>query len=130
MKSEWFKLDGEVVFDDLINQYKNDGIKVINDVLHNEGAEVIQNKIESILPVSGRTWKNKKKPASTAKPFEHKDELLAVTTISRGYYHYLYFPDDGENTKRHAGNQRFMQRGAENSEDKIIEICLGKLLGD
>lgn len=130
MKSEWFKLDGEIVFDDLISQYKDDGIKVINDVLHNEGAEVIQNKIESILPVSGRSWKKKKKPASAAKPFTHVDELLAVTVKTRTAYGYLYFPDDGGNTKRHVGNQQFMMRGAENSEDRIIEICLGKLLGD
>ncbi len=130
MKSEWFKLDGEVVFDDLISQYKDDGIKVINDVLHNEGAEVIQNKIEGILPVSGRSWKKKKKPASAAKPFTHIDELLAVTVKTRTAYGYLYFPDDGGNTKRHVGNQQFMMRGAENSEDRIIEICLGKLLGD
>ena len=130
MKSEWFKLDGEVVFDDLISQYKDDGIKTINDVLYSEGAEVIQNEIESILPASGRSWKKKKKPASTAKPFTHVDELLAVTVKTRTAYGYLYFPDDGSNTKRHAGNQMFMQRGAENSEDRIIEICLGKLLGD
>lgn len=130
MKSEWFKLDGEIVFDDLISQYKDDGIRVINDVLHNEGAEVIQNKIESILPVSGRNWKKKKKAASAAKPFTHVDELLAVTVKTRNAYGYLYFPDDGGNTKRHAGNQQFMMRGAENSEDRIIEICLGKLLGD
>ena len=130
VRSEWFKLDGDVVFDDLIDSYKNDGIRVINDVLHNEGADVIQRNIANILPVSGRNWNKKKKPASVAKPFEHRDSLLAVTIASKGYYHYLYFPDDGGNTKRHAGNQQFMTRGAENSEDRIIEICLGKLLGD
>lgn len=129
-KTEWFKLEGEDVLGDLIDSYKDDGIRVINDVLHNEGAEVIQRNIENILPVSGRRWNRKKKAASAAKPFGHRDSLLAVTITSRGGYHYLYFPDDGENTKRHAGGQHFMMRGAEESEDRIIEICLGKLLGD
>ena len=53
VRSEWFKLEGDVVLDDLIDSYKDDGIRVINDVLHNEGADVIQKNIASILPVSG-----------------------------------------------------------------------------
>ena len=130
VKTEWFKLEGEAVFDDLIDSYKDDGIRAINDVLHGEGAALIQRNIENILPVSGRKWNKKKKAASAAKPFEHRDSLLAVTIVSKSYYHYLYFPDDGENTKRHAGGKHFMMRGAEESEDRIIEMCLGKLLGN
>ena len=84
----------------------------------------------AVLPSSGRRWKGKKRPARSAMPrsFDQDDDLLAVTIAARGVYHYLYFPDDGSNTRKHAGNQQFMYRGAERASPKIIELCLGKLV--
>lgn len=128
--SEWFSLDASELdeFQKIMDDYGSVGLQTINDVLHGEGAQVIQDKIQNLLPSSGRTWKRKKAPARSAQPFTHEDGMLSVTTVSRGIYHYLYFPDDGSNTKRHAGNQQFMQRGAEDAASDIIELCMGKLL--
>lgn len=127
--SEWFKLDCNEVNEvqKLISNYGDNALKVIDDVLHNEGAKEIKNRITQILPVSGRRWKGKSRAAVSAQPFTQENEMLAVTTVSRKTYHYLYFPDDGSNTLHHAGNQQFMRRGAENSVNKIIDLCLGKL---
>ena len=61
-------------------------------------------------------------------PFtENTGEELAVTIKTKPKYDYLYFPDDGSNTRRHVGNQQFMRRGAEKSRDRIIDICVGRL---
>ncbi len=114
-------------FRKIMSDYGDNGLRAINDVLHNEGADEIRRNIMDIIPASGRTWKGKKREAKSAQPFSQKKELLSVTTQSKGSYHYLYFPDDGSNTKRHYGNQQFMRRGAEASADKIIETCLGRL---
>jgi predicted small lipoprotein YifL len=59
--------------------------------------------------------------------FTQSNGPLSVTIAARGRYGYLYFPDDGTNTKRHAGNQQFMMRGAENATAQIVDLCIGKL---
>ena len=128
--SEWFEFDASELDDlqKIMDDYGEQGIRTINDVLHGEGEKVIEGKIHLLLPSSGRSWKGKKAPAKSAQPFTHDDDMLSVTVVSRGYYHYLYFPDDGSNTKKHAGNQQFMLHGAEDSASDIIDICMGKLL--
>ena len=130
MADGWFTLDAKD-FETLQENMQAFGAgsgKVIDQVLHNEGAEEIKRNILPLIHSSGRTWRGKKAPAASAKPFTQKNGSLSVTILSRGYYHYLYFPDDGSNTVRHAGNQQFMQRGAENSADTIIDRCIGKLI--
>lgn len=114
----------------MIDQYGDDAQRVIDQVLHSEGAEEIKNQIARILPSSGRSWSGKKPAARSVMPgsFSQDNEMLAVTIAARGAYHYLYFPDDGSNTQHHAGNQQFMKRGAESASAKIIEMCLGKLV--
>lgn len=117
-------------FTSLINQYGNAAQRVINDVLHKEGAQEIKKEIAHLLPASGRNWKGKGASARSAMPgkFAQDDDLLAVTIAARGKYHYLYFPDDGSNTRKHVGNRRFMKKGAEKATSKIIDLCLGKLI--
>lgn len=117
-------------FTKMMDQYGDAAKKVINDVLHEEGAEVIKKEISRLLPSSGRRWKGKGAAARAVMPgkFDQDEELLAVTIAARGKYHYLYFPDDGSNTKRHVGNQQFMHRGAEKASPKVIELCLGRLI--
>lgn len=116
----------------LMEQYGTSAEKTINDVIHEEGAQEIKKRITSLLPSSGRHWKGKGASARSAMPkrFSQDDDMLTVTIAARGKYHYLYFPDDGSNTKRHAGNQRFMLRGAENAVPRIVEMCLGKLISN
>lgn len=129
--AEWFKvnvadMDG---MQKIMEELGNSAEQTINDILHGEGAEEIKKNIQSILPVSGRKrWRGKKAAAKSAKPFEQKNDNLSVTVLSRGHYHYLYFPDDGSNTVRHVGNQQFMRRGAETSAEKIMEMCTEKIV--
>ena len=112
-----------------IQQYGEGAGQLIDESLHGEGAQEIKNRITPLIPVSGRTWKKKGRGARFVMPggFSQVDESLAVTVVARGKYHYLYFPDDGSNTVKHAGNKQFMRRGAEMASGKIIDLCIGKL---
>jgi len=84
-----------------------------------------------LIPSSGRQWRGKRAPAASADSLQQLNtEMLAVTIKSKTAYNYLYFPDDGTNTIRHAGNQQFFQRGAEEAADTVVELCLGKLTED
>lgn len=107
--------------------YEGKAGEVINEVLHKQGAELIMENILPLIHSSGRTWKGKKKSATVADPFKSDDEPLAVVVKSKAAYGYLYFPDDGTNTKCHAGEQYFMQRGAEAAAPDILELCVIKL---
>lgn len=109
------------------NGEKAEGI--INDYLWTEGAETIKNRIHDRLPVSGRKpWSKKAIAAKSAQPFNVRKENLAVKIVTKYKYHYLYFPDDGSNTKNHYGNQQFMFDGALNSANKIIDDVVEKLI--
>lgn len=101
--------------------------EAINDVIWNEAAPLIQESIQRLLPESGRKWRGKKPAAKSAAPFTQTNESLAVTVKTKYAYHYLYFPDDGSTTRKHAGNQQFMLRGAEAKQEEIIERCIAKL---
>lgn len=129
--SNWFTLDADE-FDRLqeaVEQYAGQAGIIIDDVLHGEGAEIVKSRIVLLLPESGRTWARKPAPASAVMPgrFSQDNGPQTVTIAARGKYHYLYFPDDGSNTKRHAGNQQFMMRGAEEASSDVIDLCIGKL---
>lgn len=115
---------------DLIKQYPGKAQGIVTNILHNEGAEEIKREIALLLPSSGRHWKRKAAPASVAMPgkFSQANNPTSVIISTKGRYRYLYFPDDGSNTKRHAGNQHFMMHGAENASSRIIDLCIGKLM--
>ena len=110
-----------------LEKYAGNVGNVIDDVLWNEGAQRISEEITRLLPVSGREWQGKKKAAKMAAPFTQTNEMLAVTVHTKYAYHYLYFPDDGSNTRRHVGNQQFMLRGAENKQEEIANLVLKRL---
>ena len=127
-----FKIDISQA-DDLIQammDYEGDVEKAINDVLHNEAGTLMQDSIKRLMPVSGKTWQGKKKPAKTAKSLRNVTGNLFVTTTTTKNYQYLYFPDDGANTRRHAGVQRFFFKGAEKVRDEIIARCISRLVGE
>ena len=115
---------------DAISKFSDGAVaeRIINDYLHTEGGRIIKENIQKILPVSGRTWNGKKTAASQTDPFTLKEENLAVIVKTKGPYHYLYFPDDGENTYRHNGDQEFMRRGAEVATENIIDQCVTALV--
>lgn len=102
-------------------------LKKIQNVIENEAPEYIKKDIKPLLPASGRRWKRKTKAASLVDPFKHETDMLSVTVKTLPRYHYLYFPDDGSNTKRHAGLQGFMLEGAENATPDVVSTILGRL---
>ena len=113
--------------------YGNRAGKAVDNVLHNEGGRLIQEEIMRLLPESGRKpWKGKKTAAKRTQPFTQKNESLAVTIRTKSAYHYLYFPDDGTNTKRHVGYKgkprEFMFKGAENQTSRIMDLCINRLI--
>lgn len=134
MAATTFKLDTRQ-FDTLqraIQLYSGNAERTVNDVLHNEGGKLISDEIMRLLPESGRTWKGKRAAAKRAKPFTQKNENLAVIVRTVSAYHYLYFPDDGTNTKNHVGYRgrprEFMYKGAENQTGAIIDRCINRLI--
>ena len=127
----WFEFDAGSI-DDLYEKMVSYGTgsgQIIDKVLRSEGAEEIKKQIARLLPSSGRHWKGKAPAASSAMPgrFDQDNGELSVTIAARGKYHYLYFPDDGSNTRKHAGNKKFMLHGAEAAAPKVVEMCVGKL---
>lgn len=129
MSQTTFTIDSERFqeIEKLIHAYPENAEETINKYLHTTGGELIRSEIMRLLPASGRKWKKKLPPASAAAPFGQKDDNLSVaigtgrSSGSSGKYNYLYFPDDGANTKRHYGNQHFMQAGAANVVPRIID---------
>lgn len=100
---------------------------IINDVFHNQGGELIQGSIRRLIPVSGKTWKGKAPAAKTSKSLQSVNTNLAVTVKTTKKYQYLYFPNDGTNTRRHVGNQQFFEKGGDAVKDEIIERCITNL---
>lgn len=118
-------------FDELQNAliaYQGNSEQAINDVLHNEASPLIKEAIKRLIPVSGRSWDGKKAAAKSAKSLTDTKENLAITVRTTKNYQYLYFPDDGTNTRRHAGNQQFFRKGGESKQDEIINRCIAKLV--
>ena len=125
-----FRVDA-TEFERLQNAIKNfpgDAEKTINEVLHDEGSQLIQDAIRNLMPVSGREWKGKKPAAKSAKSLTDLKGNLFVEVRTTSNYHYLYFPDDGTNTRKHAGNQQFFLKGAETKQEDIIDLCINKLI--
>lgn len=132
MSDTYFRMDDTKVesLTDLIKSYGDDARNAINDVLHGTGASGIEKEIMNIMPVSGRSFKGHSSSARSAMPgaFSQTDGNLSITISAKGAYGYLYFPDDGSSTVKHAGNQHFMQHGSENATEKIIETVTQKLV--
>lgn len=111
-----------------LKSYQGDTEAAINDVLHNEAGGLAQEEIKRLMPVSGKSWKGKKTAAKKANSLRNVNGNLSVTVTTTKAYQYLYFPDDGTSTRRHAGNQQFFLRGGESVQDEIIERCINKLI--
>ena len=114
-----------------MERYAGDTEAIINDVLHNEASQLIQDSIRALMPISDvKPWNGKLPHAKdNKKSLRDKKENLAITVRAgnRPDYQYLYFPDDGHTTDNHYGNQQFFARGCEAVKDDIIDRCIGKL---
>jgi hypothetical protein len=111
-----------------IHNFPGKAEDTINAFLHSEGKTLIMDSIQQLIPQSGKTWKGKKAPAQTGKSLRSTNANLAIWVRSTKNYQYLYFPDDGSNTRRHVGNQQFFFRGAESVKGEVIDRCIGKLI--
>lgn len=113
-----------------IKNFPGSAEDIINDVFHNEGGALIQERITRLMPVSGKYWNGKSPPAKLGKSLRQENSNLAVTVRTTSAYHYLYFPDDGTNTRNHVGNQQFFRRGGESSQSEIVDRCISRLVTD
>lgn len=127
-----FEMDTKEV-ERLYNAVKNfpgNAEQSINDVFHNDAPPLVSEEIKRLMPVSGKQWKGKAPAAKTAKSLTDEKSNLAFAVKTTGKYHYLYFPDDGTNTRRHVGNQQFFQRGGENKQTEIVDRCRTRIVTD
>lgn len=117
----------------VVKNFPGTAEKSINDVFHNDAPPMVSDEIVRLMPASGRSWRGKAPAAKTAKSVaERTDERknLAFAVGTTGKYHYLYFPDDGSNTRNHVGNQQFFQRGGENKQPEIVDRCITRIVSD
>lgn len=103
--------------------------EAVNEVLHAKAGPRIAESISPLIHPSGRTFKGHTASASSS-DWQVYDtaENLAVEVKTKSRFGYLYFPDDGSNTRRHAGEQHFMERGAEAAASDITELCIEAIL--
>ena len=132
--SEWYALDFSDIWELQANMeaYGAGCGRLVNDVLHGEGAEAIKRAIPGYIHPSGRRWSGKT-PSIAGNPsagsrLAQDNGTLSVTIAARGRLGYLYFPDDGSNTKNHAGGQQFMRQGAESQQENILNRCVTVLV--
>lgn len=111
-----------------LESYQGDAESAINEVLHDEAGDLAQEAIRRLMPVSGKRWRGKKPAAKFSKSLRNINGNLAVTVTTSKNHQYLYFPDDGSNTRRHVGNQQFFRRGGEAVQGEIIDRCINKLI--
>ena len=111
-----------------IKDFPDNAEDAINEVLHGEGSEIIKEEIKRLMPVSGKNWRGKAPAAKHANSLTQQKGNLFVDVKSQKKYNYLYFPDDGSNTRRHAGNQHFFLHGAENKQTEVIDRCVNRLV--
>lgn len=125
-----FRLNHEefAKLENAMKSFQGDTEKTINEVLHNEGGQLIHDEIKRLMPMSGKRWKGKKAPAKTSNSLQIVGGNLSVTVTTKKAYQYLYFPDDGSNTRRHAGNQQFFLNGGENQKEEIMNLCINRLV--
>jgi hypothetical protein len=110
-----------------IQEYGDGAEEKINETLHGFGAKRISDAAKTRIHPSGRKWRGKKKGARYAEPFTKEESNLSVLVRTKSSYGYLYFPDDGSNSRKHAGQQHFMRKGAEEVTDSILIRCIAAL---
>lgn len=101
--------------------------RAVNEVLATTGADEVVRSIDALMPVSGRRFKGHSAPAKGSKWQRILPGNLSVTVTTVTKRHYLYFPDDGSNTRRHAGGQAFFYRGAQAASTAVVEQITTKI---
>lgn len=129
MSSLYLRLNTDAVdrFTEALENYEGYAGDAINEVMWNIAGPMIADRIVQLLPRSGKTWRGKPKAAAETMPFFVGKLTLGVAVKNTAKYGYLYFPNDGSTTIKHAGNQQFMWRGAIDCQDEIIDLCTARL---
>lgn len=115
---------------EVIAQYIGNTEEAINNVLHNYAGDRAQEEIRRLIPVSGKSWKGKAPAARDSNSMRNVHGNLSETVTTAKRYQYLYFPNDGTNTRRHVGNQQFFEKGGDAAMDDIVERCILALAPD
>lgn len=116
-----------------LKQYQGNAENVINDILHNQAGQLIHDEIKRLMPESDRRWNGKKTSAKRSNSLIIECGELSVTVRTKNNWHYLYFPDDGTNTRNHVGKNgvplEFFKQSGKNKTEDIIDRCVGRLSG-
>lgn len=111
--------------------FPGDAEQAINEVLHEQAGGIIYQRINPLIHPSGRTFRGHGASARSSDwPRYDTEDNLAVSVGTKSRWRYLYFPDDGSNTKNHAGNQAFFFRGAQLATPEVIERCVERMTED
>lgn len=111
-----------------IQRYGEGAADTVTEVVHESG-DLIYDEIDPLINPSGRTFRGHSSGAKgTSWQRYDKSEALAITVSTVSSRHYLYFPDDGSNTKRHYGDQQFMLKGAEAAAPAILDKGIDALV--
>lgn len=114
--------------EEMLKEYTGNAEDAINDVLHNYAGDRAQEEIRRLIPVSGKTWKGKAPAAKDSNSMRNIHGNLSETVTTAKRYQYLYFPNDGTNTRRHVGNQQFFEKGGEAAQGDIVEKLITRLI--
>ena len=110
--------------------FAGDAERALTDALHGSGP-TIYGRINPLISPSGRTFKGHAASARKSDwPRYDTGANLAVTVSTKAKWRYLYFPDDGSSTVRHAGNQQFFRRGGELAAPEVVERCVAALMDE
>ena len=111
----------------VVKDFPQNAEEAINDVFHNEAPGMVSETIKLLMPMSGREWAGKAPAARTSKSLTSETANLSFTVKSTTKYNYLYFPDDGTNTRRHVGDQHFFRDGGEMRQHEIVDRCITRI---
>ncbi|EUJ22987.1 Gp9 protein [Listeria grandensis FSL F6-0971] len=104
-----------------IEQIPQQSENALNQVIHREGATLIQENILQRLPISKVNGRNRrKKHAKTSQPFQVVTSNLSVEIKPKARFRYLVFPNKGLGNKN-KNPQEFMEVGVADATPKIVE---------
>lgn len=119
----------------VVKNFPSNAEKSINEVFRNDAPPLVSEEIKRLMPVSAPA--NMFMVTVSRKPHaKYSDSLrkilgnLSFTVTTKGEFGYLYFPDDGTNTRRHVGNQQFFKHGGENKQTEIVDRCINRIVKD
>lgn len=116
-----------------ITKIPNLAESIMNDYLHNSGANIVIDKIKEEMPKGvNDNKKYKGYPRTHAKEslsltFTKINLGFAIKTSTSPFFGYLYFPAFGQGTSKHNAPNLFFEEGAEKGRQPIVDE-LAKLL--